>query len=152
MATEQSGRQANEERRQRIQRTVDAARRERDDKYEREMFQPGKLVMLHCFATMADGKLHPDCGRIGRVVSCEHGADGKPKPRATMVVEFWSDELVGSGTYCLLPRDAWFPVPDFVAEEYQPRAKKRGWRVSERGLRIFTSMNWPHTAATRGEA
>ena len=46
----------------------------------------------------------------------------------------------------------WAPVPEFFVEEYEPRAKKRGWRVTERGMRMFRDLGWGYTAATEGKA
>lgn len=43
----------------------------------------------------------------------------------------------------------WGPVPEFFVEEYEPRAKKRGWRVNERGMKMF--RGWGYTAATEGK-
>lgn len=37
-------------------------------------------------------------------------------------------------------------------EEYEPRAKKRGWRVTERGMKMFRDLGWGYTAATEGKA
>lgn len=102
-------------------------------------FVSGALVMLHHDGKIGD-KPHPDAGRIGRIVSC----DG-----SRMVVEFWQGER--SSTFCLIPRPHWAPVPDFCAEEYE-RGGMRGWRLHERGARIFAGMGWDTTAATRGEA
>jgi len=36
--------------------------------------------------------------------------------------------------------------------EHEPRAKKRGWRVSERGMKMFRDLGWGYTAATEGKA
>lgn len=137
-----------------IQRIVDAARAERDKQYRREMFQPGKLVMLRTRAMMVDGRDHPDAGRIGRVVSAKHGADGMPVAGSVVVVEFWWDEAqrggVSHGTFCLLPLEAWIPVPDFLAEDYGGADGRRGWRLSERGRTIFDGLKWERTAQTEG--
>ena len=52
----------------------------------------------------------------------------------------------------MIPVGHWLPVGDFLVEEYEPRAKKRGWRVSLRGIEIFRKMGWEYTAATEGKA
>jgi len=130
---------------------VNQARAEADAKREAECYQEGKLLMLH-HACKTGGKPHPDAGRIGRIVSCERRADGRPVKGGKLIVEFWADELVGSATYCLIPVGHWLPIFGWFAEEYEPRAKKRGWRLSTQGLKIFTQMGWEMTAATRGEA
>lgn len=44
-----------------------------------------------------------------------------------------------------------WPVPEFFVEEYEPRAKKRGWRVTERGMKMFRDLGWGYTAATEGK-
>lgn len=107
---------------------------------ERNLFAPGCFVMLH-HDSKASGSAHPDAGRIGCVVSDE----------PDMVVEFWRDELVASSTFCLIPRRHWAPVPEFLVEEYEPRAKKRGWRLNAKGARMFQALGWQQTRATRGE-
>ena len=53
-----------------------------------------------------------------------------------MVTEFWSDDLIGGATFCLIPFGHWAPVPEFCVEEYEPRAKRRGWRLNERGAKL----------------
>jgi len=53
--------------------------------------------------------------------------------------------------YKLLPRPHWLPVPEFCVEKYEPRAKLRGWRLNERGVRLFRDMGWTQTAATTGQ-
>ena len=121
--------------------TTEQAHADHMKRLEKESFAPGKFVMLHPDGKAA-GKPHPDAGRIRRIVS----SDGNK-----MVVEFWSDELVGSSTFCLIPRPAWAPVPEFLVEEYTPRAKKRGWRIHDRGVRVFDGMGWAKTAATTGD-
>lgn len=120
--------------------TQSEAHRAHMKRMEAKMFAPGAFVMLHHESRTPDG-LHPDAGRIGQIVKC----DGNQ-----MIVEFFRDELVGSGTFCLIPRNHWAPVPETCVEEYEPRAKRRGWRVSERGKKIFDGMGWQTTAATFG--
>jgi len=128
--------------------TMDDARRDHMARMEAEMFAPGALfapgafVMLHHECKVA-GKPHPDAGRIGRIVS----RDG-----ASMVTEFWNDDLIGSATFCLIPFGHWAPVPEFCVEEYEPRAKRRGWRLNERGAKLFADMGWQRTKATIGDA
>lgn len=129
---------------------VSDARAEADARRERECYQDGRLLMLH-HAARAGGKLHPDAGRIGRIVSCQRGADGRPVRGGKLVVEFFDDDLVGSATFSLIPVGHWMPIFDWMAEEYEPRAKKRGWRLSAEGLRIFQKMGWEYTAATEGK-
>lgn len=115
-------------------------RTEHNARREAKMFAPGAYVMLHPEGK-ANGKPHPDAGRIGRIQRCDDKA---------MIVEFWNDDLVGSSVFCLLPRQHWAPVPDFCVEKYEPRAKKRGWRLNERGVRLFADMGWGKTDATTG--
>lgn len=124
---------------------VKQARQEMYERKEREAFQPGKLVMLHHACRDYDGKPHPDAGRIGKIVECDRAS-------RRMIVEFWCDELVGSSTFCLIPYGHWAPVPDYMAEEYEPRAKNRGWRLNEYGRKIFAGMGWERTLATEGKA
>ena len=106
-------------------------------KQQEAMFQPGCFVVLH-----PDSK-HPDAGRVGKIVS----RNGKE-----MLVEFFNDELIGKSEFSMIPFGHWLPVGDFLVEEYEPRAKKRGWRVSLRGIEIFRKMGWEYTAATEGKA
>lgn len=108
---------------------------------ERNLFAKGCYVMLH-HDSKASGRPHPDAGRIGCIVT-----EGD-----NMMVEFWRDDLVGGSTFSMIPRGHWAPVPDFMVEEYEPRAKKRGWRLNAKGARMFESLKWAHTAATKGEA
>lgn len=42
--------------------------------------------------------------------------------------------------------------PLIIFEEYEPRAKKRGWRVAERYVATMDKLGWPHTPATEGKA
>ncbi|MDE1545466.1 MULTISPECIES: hypothetical protein [Betaproteobacteria] len=106
-------------------------------KEQEAMFQPGCFVVLH-----PDSK-HLDAGRVGKIVSRKGGE---------MLVEFFSDELIGKTEYSTIPLGHWGPVPEFFVEEYEPRAKKRGWRVSERGMKMFRDLGWGYTAATEGKA
>lgn len=105
------------------------------------MYAPGAFVMLH-HESKAGGCPHEDAGRIGRIVSREG---------ERMVVEFFMDELIGAGTFSLVPFGHWAPVPAWCVEEYEPRAKKRGWRLNERGVKVYDSMGWQRTKATTGE-
>ena len=120
------------------------AREENFERKQREMFQPGKFVMLHHACHTWDGP-HPDAGRIGKIIKCD-------LVTKDMIVEFWNDELVGSATYCLIPFGHWLPLGEWMIEEYEPRAKRRGWRVSQQGMKIFDGMGWERTAATEGKA
>jgi hypothetical protein len=101
------------------------------------MFQPGCFVALH------PDSATPDAGRVGKIVS-RNGSE--------MLVEFFSDELIGSAEFSTIPLGHWGPVPAFFVEEYAPRAKKRGWRVTERGMEMFRNLGWGYTAATEGRA
>lgn len=101
------------------------------------MFQPGCFVMLHPISN------HPDAGRVGRVIKRED---------SDILVEFFSDDLIGCSSFCDVPMGHWGPVPEFFVEEYEPRAKKRGWRVTERGLDMFKKLGWGFTPATEGKA
>ena len=122
--------------------TTDDARRDHMARMEAKMFAPGAFVMLH-HECKAAGKPHEDAGRIGRIVS----RDGE-----RMVTEFWNDDLIGSATFCLIPFGHWAPVPEWCVEEYEPRAKRRGWRLNERGAKLFADMGWRLTKATTGDA
>ena len=106
-------------------------------KEQEAMFQPGCFVVLH-----PDSK-HPHAGRVGRIAR-RKGKD--------MLVEFFSDELIGVSEYSTIPFGHWAPVPDFFVETYEPRVMKRGWRVSERGMATFRDLGWNFTAATEGKA
>lgn len=121
--------------------TLDDACREHLARMEAKMFAPGAFVMLHHECKVA-GKPHEDAGRIGRIVS----RDGD-----RMVVQFWNDDLIGSATFSLIPFGHWAPVPEFCVEEYEPRAKLRGWRISAQGIKTFDRMGWHRTAATVGD-
>ena len=106
-------------------------------KEQEAMFQPGRFVALHPESN------HPDAGRVGKIIS-RKGCD--------MIVEFFNDDLVGRAEYSTIPLGHWGPVPEFFVEEYEPRAKKRGWRVTERGMKMFRDLGWGYTAATEGKA
>jgi hypothetical protein len=69
-----------------------------------------------------------------------------------MPVEFFNDELIGKTVYSTIPLGHWMPVPGFFVEEYEPRAKKRGWRVTKRGVKMFSELGWDYTPATEGKA
>ena len=106
-----------------------------------KMFAPGDFVMLGCQVFLADDTLHPDAGRVGKIVSESNGH---------LVVEFFVDELIGKMSACILPKPMWMPVPRFMVDEYFPSAKKRGWRITERGERIFDGFPWPRNDNTSG--
>ena len=99
-------------------------------KEQEAMFQPGCFVVLH------PGSKHQDAGRVGKIVS---------RKGSEMLVEFFSDELIGKSEFSLIPLGHWAPVPDFFVEEYEPRAKKRG-------MKMFRDLGWGYTAATEGKA
>ena len=105
------------------------------------MFAPGKHVMLSVNVFLHDKSRHPDAGRIGRVSSESNGM---------LLVEFFDDDLIGKLSACILPKEMWLPVPEFCVEEYFPRAKKRGWRLSKRGVRMFDDLDWLKNKATEG--
>lgn len=107
------------------------------------MFDVGAFVMLGTEVYLADDTRHPDAGRIGKIISVH---DDK------LLVDFWSDDLIGKGTFCILPRKYWSPVPEFLVEEFFPRELKRGYRINARGVKTFSDLGWPCNAATRGEA
>ena len=123
--------------------TTDDARRDHMARMEAKMFAPGAFVMLH-HECKAAGKPHEDAGRIR--------AHRVARRRARMVTEFWNDDLIGSATFCLIPFGHWAPVPEWCVEEYEPRAKRRGWRLNERGAKLFADMGWRLTKATTGDA
>ncbi len=100
------------------------------------LFQPGCFVMLHPEST------HPDAGRVGKIIR---------RTGTEMLVEFFCDDLIGSTEFSTVDLGHWGPVPEFFVEEYEPRAKKRGWRVTERGMKMFRNLGWGHTQATVGK-
>lgn len=122
--------------------TLDDARRDHMARMEAKMFAPGAFVMLH-HACKVDCKPHEDAGRIGRIVS---------RNGDRMVTEFWSDDLIGGATFSLIPLGHWAPVPEWCVEEYEPRVKRRGWRLNKRGVKLFAEMQWQYTKATIGDA
>jgi hypothetical protein len=122
--------------------TTSDAHRDHMARMEAKMYAPGAFVMLH-HACKAAGQPHEDAGRIGRIVS----RDGD-----RMVTEFFTDDLIGSATFCLVPFGHWAAVPEFCVEEYEPRAKRRGWRLNERGVKMYDNMGWRRTKATVGAA
>jgi len=99
------------------------------------MLQPGCFVILH-----PDGE-HPDAGRVGKIIS---------RKDEDLVVEFFSDDLIGIGEFSLLALRCWLPVPEFMVEEYEPRAKKRGWRIHDEGRGLLLSLGLGYTPATEG--
>jgi hypothetical protein len=103
---------------------------------QEKIFQPGGFVALH------PESQHPDAGRVGKIIS-RKGND--------MLVEFFNDDLIGKTEYSTIPLRHWRPVPEFIVEEYEPQAKKRGWRVTERGMKMFRDLGWGHTLATEGK-
>ena len=106
-------------------------------KAQEAMFKPGCFVVLH-----PESK-HPDAGRVGKIISRK----GKE-----MLVEFFADELIGKTEFSTIPLGHWGPVPEFFVEEYEPRAKKHGWRVTASGMKMFRALGWGFTAATEGMA
>ena len=122
--------------------TIDDARRDSMARMEAKMFAPGAFVMLHPECKVA-GKPHEDAGRIGRIVS---------RNGENMVTEVWNDDLIGGATFSVIPRKHWAPVPEWCVEEYEPRARRRGWRLNERGAKLFADMGWQRTKATTGDA
>lgn len=107
------------------------------NKEQEAMFQSGCFVVLH------PNSDHPDAGRVGKIVSRNNN---------DMLVEFFADDLIGKTEFSMIPLGHWGPVPEFLVEEYEPRAKKRGWRVTERGMKMFRNLGWGYTAATEGKA
>lgn len=101
-----------------------------------KLFAPGKYVMLHPESQT------PDAGRVGRIVNCKGDR---------MRVEFFDDDLIGKSDYSVIPRRHWAPVPEFMVEEYEPRAKKRGWRVMARHMDLVRKLGWQYTPATEGK-
>jgi hypothetical protein len=100
------------------------------------MFQPGCFVALH------PKSKHPDAGRVGKIITRE----GR-----RMLVEFFRDDLIGKTTYSVIPLGHWGPVPAALVEEYEPRAKKRGWRLNEFGMKVYRDFGWDYTPATEGK-
>lgn len=115
----------------------------RKEEVVNSMFAPGAFVMLHPNVFMSNNNRHPDSGRIGKVSSESNGM---------LVVELFNDDLIGKLTACILPKKVWLPVPSFAVEEYFPRAKKRGWRLSDRGKRLFADFGWMMNEASEGRA
>jgi hypothetical protein len=103
---------------------------------QKELFKPGCFVMLH------PESQHPDAGRVGKIIS---------RHSNNIVVEFFTDDLLEQSEYSIIPLRHWAPVPEFFVEEYEPRFKKRGWRVTERGLKMFHHLSWGYTLATVGK-
>jgi len=101
-----------------------------------------KLFLPGCFVALHPESNHPDAGRIGKIIS---------RKGREMLVEFFKDELFGKTDYSLIPLSHWMPVPTFFVEEYEPRAKKRGWRVTKHGMKMFHEFGWGYTAATEGK-
>jgi hypothetical protein len=110
---------------------------------EQELFGIGKFVMLPILLFCSDGKEHPDAGRIGKILSVANG---------NLACEFFNDDLIGKMSGCILPKKYFLPIPGTLVEEYFPRAKKRGFRLSEHGMVVFARMNWPKNDATEGRA
>lgn len=86
---------------------------------------------------------YPDIGRIGRVVSC--ATEG-------LLVIFFRDDLIGVCTYCKMPIEFWTPVPDFLVQDYQVRALKYGWRLTDKAQALFHVLGWPYTEVSLGRA
>jgi len=105
-------------------------------KEQEAMFAPGCFVMLH------PESRHPDAGRIGKIVS---------RDEDRMLVEFFDDALIGKTDFSTIPLGHWGPVPDFFVEEYEPRAQKRGWRLTAQGRKMFCDLGWGFTPASEGK-
>jgi hypothetical protein len=100
------------------------------------IFRPGRFVLLRPESN------HPDAGRVGRIIS---------RKGNEILVEFFRDDLIGRTEYCLIPLDQWSPVPASFVERYEPRPKKRGWRVTKAGIKAFRNLGWEYTEATEGK-
>lgn len=111
--------------------------------WEKKAFGKGAYVMLHPLCYIGKDKLHPEAGRIGKLVNDGH----KEK---NFVVDFEQDDLVGKGRYCILPKDAWFPIPNHLVEQYEIRAKKTAYRYTKEGAEIARRMGWNMTDASLG--
>ena len=116
----------------------------RENSMDQKHWKAGDLVMMSCFVYLEKDKLHPNCGQIVQIVSTANS------DKANMVVEFETDETEGRGSFLILPREYFLPVPDFCCEEYSLRQGHRAWRLSERGADLFKRMGWPLTDASLG--
>lgn len=56
------------------------ARQEMHGRKERDVFQPGRFVMLHHACRTPDGP-NPDAGRIGKIIKCDRDS-GQTEGRA----------------------------------------------------------------------
>lgn len=69
-------------------------------KEQEAMFQPGCFVVLH-----PDSK-HRDAGRVGKIVSRNGGE---------MLVEFFSDDLIGRSEFSTIPLGHWGRCRSFLS-------------------------------------
>ena len=113
-----------------------------NDEIEKKFWSKGKFLMLHPDLYTTDDKPHPDRGRIGEIID----ATGE-----MCIVSFTQDDLVGAGKFCILPRNCWCPIPEFMCEVYEVRAKKMAIRLTPRGQQIAKGMNWKFTKLSTGE-
>lgn len=99
----------------------------REVKLDSRASEIGDFVMLHPdTVTMPLQRLHPDAGRIGKVVAIKNGR---------MAVRFSAEAPL-----CMLPVCAFYPVPRFMVE---PIADQ--YRLSARGESIARGLGWPIT-------
>jgi hypothetical protein len=108
---------------------------------EKNLFKPGRFVMLHPDAMTAQGP-HPEAGRVGKIIRLQDD-DSK-----IIIVEFFSSD--DKGTYCLLPTSAWQPVPAALVEEYD-KGRSRGFRITDKGRQAFDKMGWARNELTAGD-
>ena len=113
-----------------------------DDVIEKKFWSKGKFLMLHPEMRTTDNKPHPDRGRIGEIIDVNGDM---------CIVSFIQDDLVGAGKFCLLPRSCWCPIPEWMCEVYEVRAKKLAIRLTERGRQIASGMGWAFTKLSTGE-
>lgn len=116
------------------------ASKERRQEMDRKMWAPGGYVVLHAESYVGE-KLHPEAGRIGKIVSCR-GQD--------IVVEMACGE--GQSRFLVgIPKKHYAPMPAFMVEEYAANEMRR-YRLTEDGYRIATNMGWLVNDRTRGVA
>ena len=116
------------------------ASKELRQEMDRKMWATGGYVVLHPESYVGE-ELHPEAGRIGKIVSCR-GQD--------IVVEMASGEVQGRFLVGI-PKQHYAPMPAFMVEEYLDNGMTR-YRLTEDGYRIATNMGWLVNARTRGLA
>lgn len=109
-------------------------------------WQAGDLVMLSCYIYFGETDLHPEAGRIGRIIKL-----GGKRGTDNMLVQIQGGVLDEINKFILMPRAAFRPIPPHCIEAYESRDGSEAWRLSLEGVKTFREMKWKYTKATLGQ-